>query len=37
MTVVYVCDCGCFHGWQEGHRVIRTVTKHRRGAMEDIW
>jgi len=38
MIVLYVCDCGCFHGWKEdGAGIVKLVTKHVRGAMEDIW
>jgi len=33
--IVYVCDCGCFHGWQEGAGV-RLVTQHVRYPMEDV-
>jgi len=37
-SIVYVCGCGCFHGWQEdGAGIIRLVTKHVRYTMEDVW
>lgn len=35
--IAYKClTCGCIHGW-ENHRLIKKVTKHIRGAWEDIW
>ncbi len=38
MIALYVCDCGCFHGWKEDDaRIVRLVTRHIRGMMEDIW
>jgi len=37
-SIVYVCGCGCFHGWQEdGAGIVRLVTQHTRYPMEDVW
>jgi len=36
--IVHVCSCGCFHGWMADKAgIVRLVTRHTRGAMEDIW
>lgn len=36
--IVYVCDCGCFHGWKEDDaKIVKLVTNHSRGSQEDIW